>query len=693
MSRSISENAETTYLYSCPSSSTARVEVSQTFRNITSESTNQKYQDPLSYEQRQYAGDEKLVSRLYRTIEIQENEIEGLNKKFHTEERRREESDRELAELKEQLADTKKRFANFKKQERENKHKLDLDEKQRRREEADRWNSTMTEMETVRKSLSEKADQLSEYQLLYSNLQSSLDKGESKVKNDLQGAEKRVELMSKMLDNCYSQLTKAEKQLCKEKKMKQVLIKINEALQAEIKRKGKELQECKAENGTLLVKSSSLKSKESEDNTNDIVRELRIEDALFYFDEVKKQYMNRPKVYREFLDTLRLYKNQSLSTPEVIARISKLFHGKSKLIIGFNRFLPKDYHLSIEDIADFTNAMPQPSDCTDKKGKERKLPQQKCIENESIQKKKKTKNNNNNVRDKGNQWNKVEEDISSGRSKKGSIKKKHKEQDRVKTKMQERNKSVTGETKRRGVLEKKCNHNRAQHLRAMPTASRSYQGSDCDSVGSGDDDYSSQGVLEKNCNHNSAQRFRAMPTASRSYEGSDCDSVGSEDADYSIQDSSLDAVAEGLAMSRSLTINTSAPSFNEPEVPQPIPGGVGKGHGNGKRTDTRNGKKAITSQKKHVGLVVKAPSNMTEASEILERFKSFNLSSVASSVFGGIESDSLAVNTLSTFDYPTLYMPSDRYDIIEDQDYNAIEVLAQSAGIEMLPSLREEGSL
>jgi hypothetical protein len=42
------------------------------------------------------------------------------------------------------------------------------------------------------------------------------------------------------------------------------------------------------------------------------------------------------------------------------------------------------------------------------------------------------------------------------------------------------------------------------------------------------------------------------------------------------------------------------------------------------------------------------------------------------------------MNTHSTAEQSTLYMPSDRYDIIEDQDYNAIEVLAEAAGIEMI---------
>jgi len=80
------------------------------------------------------------------------------------------------------------------------------------------------------------------------------------------------------------------------------------------------------------------------------MRELRVEDALLYLDEVKREFGNRPRIYNEFLAIMKNFKSQEVDTPGVIARVSKLFRGYNNLILGFNKFLPDGYKISLQDL-------------------------------------------------------------------------------------------------------------------------------------------------------------------------------------------------------------------------------------------------------------------------------------------------------------------------------------------------------
>ncbi|CAB9518048.1 amphipathic helix protein Sin3-like [Seminavis robusta] len=80
------------------------------------------------------------------------------------------------------------------------------------------------------------------------------------------------------------------------------------------------------------------------------MRELRVEDALLYLDDVKRAFDDRPEVYNEFLSIMKNFKSQEVDTPGVIARVSRLFHGYNNLILGFNKFLPDGYKISVEDL-------------------------------------------------------------------------------------------------------------------------------------------------------------------------------------------------------------------------------------------------------------------------------------------------------------------------------------------------------
>jgi histone deacetylase complex regulatory component SIN3 len=85
-------------------------------------------------------------------------------------------------------------------------------------------------------------------------------------------------------------------------------------------------------------------------NTN-ARRQLKVEDALAYLEQVKSQFEGKPNVYNRFLDIMKEFKAQSINTTEVIRRVSQLFSGHRTLILGFNTFLPPGYKIEIRENA------------------------------------------------------------------------------------------------------------------------------------------------------------------------------------------------------------------------------------------------------------------------------------------------------------------------------------------------------
>jgi paired amphipathic helix protein Sin3a len=80
---------------------------------------------------------------------------------------------------------------------------------------------------------------------------------------------------------------------------------------------------------------------------------LRIEDALGYLERVKSTFASNPKVYSDFLDIMKGFKNRSIDTPGVIRRVSRLFgHAHTELILQFNTFLPLGYKIDAADLND-----------------------------------------------------------------------------------------------------------------------------------------------------------------------------------------------------------------------------------------------------------------------------------------------------------------------------------------------------
>lgn len=77
------------------------------------------------------------------------------------------------------------------------------------------------------------------------------------------------------------------------------------------------------------------------------VRILRAEDAMMYLDEVKMVFGDQPQIYKEFLDIMKDVKMKQIDVPGVIKRVSSLFEGNRRLMLGFNIFLPDDHQIEI----------------------------------------------------------------------------------------------------------------------------------------------------------------------------------------------------------------------------------------------------------------------------------------------------------------------------------------------------------
>ena len=88
-------------------------------------------------------------------------------------------------------------------------------------------------------------------------------------------------------------------------------------------------------------------SRQGQEGTDQGCRQLKVEDALAYLEQVKQQFTSHPDVYNQFLDIMKEFKAQSIDTAEVIRRVSTLFEGRRSLILGFNTFLPPGYRIEL----------------------------------------------------------------------------------------------------------------------------------------------------------------------------------------------------------------------------------------------------------------------------------------------------------------------------------------------------------
>ena len=105
-----------------------------------------------------------------------------------------------------------------------------------------------------------------------------------------------------------------------------------------------------AANTTLSTAERTSPSNRPASPPRGFLRELRVEDALNYLDQVKVEFGSAPRIYNEFLEIMKHFKAHEIDTPGVIMRVSELFSGYNNLILGFNTFLPEGYQISLKDL-------------------------------------------------------------------------------------------------------------------------------------------------------------------------------------------------------------------------------------------------------------------------------------------------------------------------------------------------------
>lgn len=75
----------------------------------------------------------------------------------------------------------------------------------------------------------------------------------------------------------------------------------------------------------------------------------KVGDALAFLQDVKQTFGGDQR-YQFFLEVMRKFKAKELATVEVRAAAAELFQAYPELTIGFNRFLPADHRIALQDV-------------------------------------------------------------------------------------------------------------------------------------------------------------------------------------------------------------------------------------------------------------------------------------------------------------------------------------------------------
>uniref|UniRef100_A0A1J3I1R9 Paired amphipathic helix protein Sin3-like 6 n=3 Tax=Noccaea caerulescens TaxID=107243 RepID=A0A1J3I1R9_NOCCA len=76
---------------------------------------------------------------------------------------------------------------------------------------------------------------------------------------------------------------------------------------------------------------------------------LTTTDALTYLKAVREMFRDNQEKYETFLELMKDFKAQRVTTDGVIERIKVLFKGYTDLLLGFNTFLPKGYRIIVPE--------------------------------------------------------------------------------------------------------------------------------------------------------------------------------------------------------------------------------------------------------------------------------------------------------------------------------------------------------
>ena len=83
--------------------------------------------------------------------------------------------------------------------------------------------------------------------------------------------------------------------------------------------------------------------------------------AVMYLDDVKREFIDKPDIYNEFLAVMKEFKSGGLDTVGVRSRVMELFRGHKKILAGFNAFLPPNCAITEQDMEDLQRSRPGPA--------------------------------------------------------------------------------------------------------------------------------------------------------------------------------------------------------------------------------------------------------------------------------------------------------------------------------------------
>ena len=82
---------------------------------------------------------------------------------------------------------------------------------------------------------------------------------------------------------------------------------------------------------------------------------LHLDDAIQFLEEVKSEFKDTPHTYAEFLDIMQNCKRNRIEEDEAILRLTNLFQGNNKLLVGFEKFLPSGVNMLQEGSVNVNN--------------------------------------------------------------------------------------------------------------------------------------------------------------------------------------------------------------------------------------------------------------------------------------------------------------------------------------------------
>ncbi|CAI9109583.1 OLC1v1009427C2 [Oldenlandia corymbosa var. corymbosa] len=77
-------------------------------------------------------------------------------------------------------------------------------------------------------------------------------------------------------------------------------------------------------------------------------------DAISYMRKVRDTYLDQKEKYDAFIDLMREYKDKRVDNPGVIAGLKKLFVEHPNLLLGFNKFLPLGFEITLDNEEEVT---------------------------------------------------------------------------------------------------------------------------------------------------------------------------------------------------------------------------------------------------------------------------------------------------------------------------------------------------